>query len=315
MKRLYRSTFDQVKLSEETAARMRERLAAASSPKEVLPMKKHLWRTIPVAAVLIAALVCTASAYGKELWNYLQLLTGHTFSASYDDETGLDIRVEDEQLTCVQVEDDRIYCTLSGQREDITNQCSKTDYFAYEEMDEEGNRQVLLVGGTPEHWGYLDVTWLSEGGAVCNCSIQQWDPWIDRACADYAIDRNRIQLSIGAEGYWVVFQTDEEGQIIFSTTKQNELTTHDERLIIPTAEEIIANGYPVNERGETYGPNVIGMDLPDLVLAENSERVLGYIRLSDEPQPQTIEEALAISGQQYTFTLYLQDGETIIGTY
>lgn len=316
MKRLYQSTFDQLRLSDESTQRIRRRLQAASARTEVTPRKQHLRRVVPAAAVLVVLLTCATVASGAEFWRYTQLFTGHAFSAGHTVEGELDISIEQEAGTCITVEDGRIYYNLSGQWEDITGQCSETDYFSYELTDKEGNRQVLLVGGTPEHWGYLNVVWLSKGGAVCNSSLQRWDPWIQRACDDYEIDQSRLQLSTGEAGNWVIFHTDESGRIIPSATGQEENAIRDEQLIVPTIEEIIANGYPINERGETYGPDVNGMDRPDLILAENKDGVLGYIREADEPQPQSIEDALAMNGQErFQFNLYLQDGETIIGVF
>ena len=41
-------------------------------------------------------------------------------------------------------------------------------------------------------------------------------------------------------------------------------------LVIPTRDSIIKNGYPINESGQTYGPNMENLMLvePDLLLAK-----------------------------------------------
>ena len=84
----------------------------------------------------------------------------------------------------------------------------------------------------------------------------------------------------------------------------------------PTSEEIKQNGcYPVNENGETYGTYALS-EAPDLILSMNSEGVLGYIRKSDlSPRPESIEEALEISGTRTELIMYYQDGVTPIGTF
>lgn len=94
------------------------------------------------------------------------------------------------------------------------------------------------------------------------------------------------------------------------------------RLDIPAADEVRLYGYPVNENGETYGPELPDEastgNMPDLLLAENQDGVKGYVRNSevsgDEsghiPQP---------TGEAGSFTfpadvnLYLQDGKTVVG--
>lgn len=190
MKRLYRSTFDQVKLSEETAARMRERLAAASSPKEVLPMKKHLWRTIPVAAVLIAALVCTAFAYGDQILWQLQMLVGGTVTSGTDEEGNrfVNMTASDDSAP-VEVQDGRIYFVRGDTREDITDQCSEERYFSYDETTEDGARQVLVIGGTPEQVGYVNFAWMP-GGSFASSGEAEDAPWLRQACADYGVEWN-----------------------------------------------------------------------------------------------------------------------------
>ncbi len=95
----------------------------------------------------------------------------------------------------------------------------------------------------------------------------------------------------------------------------------EQELIIPSQDEILENGYPTNDRGETYGIQVKDLlDEPDLQLAENADGILGYVRQSEinAPEPSTPEEAV-----QYTLArrgpivvnMYLQDGETVIGTF
>lgn len=92
-------------------------------------------------------------------------------------------------------------------------------------------------------------------------------------------------------------------------------------LVIPTIDWICKNGYPKNERGETYGPslkeNTDPKAEPDLLLACNREGGQGYIRASDlETNPKTVEEAFAImSERKFEVDLYLQDGVTCIGTF
>lgn len=92
-------------------------------------------------------------------------------------------------------------------------------------------------------------------------------------------------------------------------------------LIIPTADEVMKQGYPVNENGESYGGVVRGAenlysDL-DLVLVENGDGIRGYVRASDMDSfiPTTPEEAAAYQPKESVLTMYLQDGCTKIGTF
>lgn len=89
-------------------------------------------------------------------------------------------------------------------------------------------------------------------------------------------------------------------------------------LQIPTDEEILNNGYPMNENGETYGPEMVqGIKMyPDLILVRNRDGILGYVKNEDlNPRPTSIEEALAINERSPYLTMYYQDGVTPIGTF
>lgn len=78
-----------------------------------------------------------------------------------------------------------------------------------------------------------------------------------------------------------------------------------DHLIIPESQDIIEKGYPKNEEGQTYGPDLsenIGTQ-PDLILAESQEGIKGYMKKTDRE---------SITSQTRTLPLYLQDGHTKI---
>ncbi|MFC9542925.1 hypothetical protein ACFTQ7_24220 [Lysinibacillus sp. NPDC056959] len=87
-------------------------------------------------------------------------------------------------------------------------------------------------------------------------------------------------------------------------------------LVIPTRDSIISDGYPINEDGQTYGPNMENLMLvePELMLAEGENGELGYIY-----QPDGISSPNKVDEYNKSFKkstpLYLHDGKTIIGTF
>ena len=95
------------------------------------------------------------------------------------------------------------------------------------------------------------------------------------------------------------------------------------KALIPSADEIMENGYPVNQNGETYGPDIKDWTGPgpDLMLAENGEGVVGYIRQSEVPgaQVSTLEEAVEYMKNRVPgpvpVNMYLEDGTTVIGEF
>ena len=78
------------------------------------------------------------------------------------------------------------------------------------------------------------------------------------------------------------------------------------------------NGYPTNARGETYGVDVKeNSKSPDLILVENSEGILGYVKSEDLDGSNylTPEEAILNQPQGYSVDMYLSDGETKVGKF
>lgn len=93
-------------------------------------------------------------------------------------------------------------------------------------------------------------------------------------------------------------------------------------LVIPTTESILKDGYPTNDNGLTYGPNMGDMTIilgePDLILAKGENGTIGYAKKVDldGPQPKTPEEAVKLNDMyRREIPLYDVDGETIIGKF
>jgi hypothetical protein len=110
-----------------------------------------------------------------------------------------------------------------------------------------------------------------------------------------------------------------------NTANANEMKINDIKqevlLEIPSKEEIIMNGYPINENGQTYGPDVkdLNLDPPNLILAKGENGVTGYIYNDlgnlGVGSPEEAVEYNKINSDSYSIPLYLQDGDTIIGVF
>ncbi|WP_394192047.1 metal ABC transporter substrate-binding protein [Paenisporosarcina quisquiliarum] len=92
-------------------------------------------------------------------------------------------------------------------------------------------------------------------------------------------------------------------------------------VVIPTRESILKDGYPTNENGQTYGPNIRDLMLvePDLISAIGIDGTIGYVKKDDldGPMPKTPEEAVRLTkeAKPREIPLYDVDGETIIGKF
>ncbi len=89
---------------------------------------------------------------------------------------------------------------------------------------------------------------------------------------------------------------------------------------ISTRESILRDGYPTNENGQTYGPDMGDLVIvePDLLSAIGIDGTIGYVNKEDlnGPRPKTPEEAVKLNGAKpREIPLYDVDGETIIGKF
>lgn len=110
---------------------------------------------------------------------------------------------------------------------------------------------------------------------------------------------------------------EKKAEVNGNNSNQIEMNASD--LVIPTRESILKDGYPINENGQTYGPNMGDLMLdehgePDLMLAEGENGVLGYIY-----QPVGISSPSELDEYNKSLKkstpLYLHDGKTIIGIF
>lgn len=90
-------------------------------------------------------------------------------------------------------------------------------------------------------------------------------------------------------------------------------------IIVPSVDDVREHGYPKNENGETYGPDVKESDSgPDLILVRYGDGY-GYIRQSemDNDGVESPKEAVdkMNTKEARKINVYLQDGITCIGTF
>lgn len=101
-----------------------------------------------------------------------------------------------------------------------------------------------------------------------------------------------------------------------NNNNRNYVTMSTGDLVVPTKEDIMSDGYPTNEKGQTYGPDMGNLmsEEPDLILAEGENDVLGYmLPPKGISSPSELDEYNK-SNKKWTL-LYLQDGKTVVGKF
>lgn len=179
MNSLYRQTFDQIGLPEETAQALRAELASRSSQSETEEpnMKNETNYTRPilrrtgtllVAALLICALSVSALAYGGV--QIYQMMTGGTFEVGQDKDGNYYASGSvdtDNLISPVELRDDgRLYLIINGEDKDITDACSYTEPYIYEFVAEDGLRHSIIIGGDLDAIGWSEFVWSEDNVAA-----------------------------------------------------------------------------------------------------------------------------------------------------
>ena len=253
---------------------------------------------IAAAAVLLTGLI-TAVA----VWEPVKTAPGEQFLSATGDKLsvnsgGSSHLASGGREVCV-VRDGRILFLCWEEEIDVTDRCGEGEYYAWEYTYDNGIRQLVLVGGTPEAAGWLYVYFFTDGTKCFDlpCAYDYYGAvWFFRAIEDYGLDFLR----------------------------PSEPDYGD--LIVPTTKELLEHGYPVNALGETYGPTVTWLEEPDLILARGKDGESGYLRRTELDaatgvgQVHSPEEALAWNDYvrqrgPVELPLYREDGVTVIGGF
>lgn len=84
-----------------------------------------------------------------------------------------------------------------------------------------------------------------------------------------------------------------------------------------SVESVRENGYPINDDGKSYGPDVKESNIqPDLILVCNEDGKEGYIKKGDLNRGAVSLEQTQNGGfHNYQIPMYLSDGKSIVGYF
>ena len=148
-----------------------------------------------IAAVIVLSLsTLVAFAYGNQI---IQLLGGGMFESGRTADGGhfVSVTMSEADPDPIEVRDGRVYFTMDGSETDITSYCTEATYYQYEQMADNGYRQVLIVGGRPDNLGWAEFLWDSEGNHLA--SSMRFDSmtgaenprWYELAAEEFGIAR------------------------------------------------------------------------------------------------------------------------------
>ena len=145
--------------------------------------KNVIWVRSSLAVVGLIAVLFIIPATRTEIVNAASRIIS-VFTAN-----GQEITVEqlpDESVAVVnevdekgyaRVENDRLYLVVGDVKIDVTDQCSETEYYRYEIVNNDGSRNVIIIGGTINNPGWVELIFDSSGNYVTNhMCITGYDP-------------------------------------------------------------------------------------------------------------------------------------------
>lgn len=193
-----KDTFDKVLMDEETKTQMRNALINPQRKAKRTRLAPVIGIVAALALIMIIpntrTMVVNAAAKVAEMFSFTTN-NGNKVTL-YEEEEQIDAEVElaDPNKDYAQVKDGRLYFVLDGEWTDITDQCSDTEAFRYEIKNDDGSREVILIGGTPELFGWWSLNFDATGKYIWNMGsipaemCEHGDPlWLQERCKEEGI--------------------------------------------------------------------------------------------------------------------------------
>ena len=133
---------------------------------QVRQKKRKGRKVLVLAAALAACLALAGWTYGEQIIHLLsggQVIRGGTGGAGYGTVIMSDGYDENGNPTIISLEDGRLWFVAGGQRVDVTDQVDEETPYVYTTTDGEGNLHYIIVGGTPEDYGWFEGVQFPDG--------------------------------------------------------------------------------------------------------------------------------------------------------
>ena len=149
-------------------------------------------RVVMAATIAIAILICFPTTRGGII-RAAEYVKNIFYSSKGDEvvvENGKNAENEWYEVSVTEngdndyfeIEDGRIYFVLNDIKEDITDQCSNDTWFRYKNIKEDGDWSVILIGGTPDNCGWVELLFDKNGTYYTNImNVPMNSEWVDPA--------------------------------------------------------------------------------------------------------------------------------------
>ncbi len=144
--------------------------------------------------------ICYA-ATGKSLVHTIIVMADGSNVEISEDDNSVTFTIEKTgDISYTTAENGRLYQNLNDEKTDITDQCSDTDYFRKDYTDSEGNKHVLIAGGTVESYGWAEYIFNAVGKYIFNtmniptdeANPDETTVWFTKAEKDLGVDADAL---------------------------------------------------------------------------------------------------------------------------
>ena len=177
MRKEYRHMMEQAALSTEKKEEILAMFENQNTGKRRMPKAAKL---VLAAALAAGCVLSIAAGLPAQVYNFVS--GGQAvIQTSEDGKLSVGLTIGGEEQTPIVLEDGRLWFVNGGERTDITDRVDDSTPFVYEHTDPAtGNKGYLVLGGTPEDFGWAEFFLTEEGG----CSMTGENAWINLVPVD-----------------------------------------------------------------------------------------------------------------------------------
>ena len=203
MEQIIKETFDRISMDEQKVNEIRECLIKKRRTYSIM-------KWVACAAVFIAVLLFIPStrtfivnAANKVINIFHTANGGEVVYDEADNELSFSITYPRDSY--VKVEGEKIYLTVGDKCIDVTDYCGEDKYYRYEIVNPDGSKNIILVGGTPENAGYVELIYDSNGSYVFNtmdvpCDKDGMAPaWVELAMHNEGVPTGNAELDVNTD--------------------------------------------------------------------------------------------------------------------
>ena len=178
MKQEYRHMMEQAALSTEKKEEILAMFENQNTGKRRMPKAAKLVRAAALAAGCVLSI---AAGLPAQVYNFVSGGQAVIQTSADGKMVSGTFTMDGEGQTPIVLEDGRLWFVNGGERTDITDRVDDSTPFVYEHTDPAtGNKGYLVLGGTPEDFGWAEFFLTKEGG----CSMTGENAWINLVPVD-----------------------------------------------------------------------------------------------------------------------------------